>query len=136
MKCEAHMFLGPLMPGKVHCGSHVQRASLVGCMGPWDESQAAWGWAAAKTPGEQLSISGPLALVLCCRAWCGTMLSSGQSTPASGPDCHILAPCHSMEPHPPRMGSLSLNPSSLSELENMGVTLPLGLLVQPNQVRF
>ena len=65
MKCEARMFLGPLRPEKVHCGSHVQRASLVGHMEPWDESQAAWGWAAAKTPGEQLSISAGHDVVPC-----------------------------------------------------------------------
>lgn len=68
MKCEAHMFLGPLRSEKVHCGFHMQRASLVGSMEPWDESQVAWGQAAAKTPGEQRSVSGPLTLVLCCRA--------------------------------------------------------------------
>ena len=82
--------------------------------------------------------SGPLALGLCSSARCGAPLSPGQSTPASGTDCHTPAPCPSEQPYPPWDGLLGkcFDPSSLSQLKNIGVTLTLGLHVQSNQVRF
>ena len=98
-------------------GSPAWGASPVGRMEPQDERQeSSGGWLLSWAPC-------PEALM---QEQSGAAFSSHQSPPASGTDCHSLAPCPSEEPYAPWKGIMGrcFGPSSLSELE----TSPLGHL--------